>query len=46
MWIIFWEIILVFSVISFTYMSVKILFKGIAELADMFKQLDEKHQSL
>ena len=43
MWIIFWEIVIMFSLISFTYMSVKILYKGIAELTDMFKKLDDKH---
>jgi hypothetical protein len=46
MWIILWEIVIMFSLISFTYMSVKILYKGLAELADMFKNLDEKHQTL
>jgi hypothetical protein len=43
-WIIFWEIIVVFSVISFTYMSIKMLYKGVAELTEMFKMLGEKHQ--
>ncbi len=46
MWIIFWEIVILFSLISFTYMSLKILYKGVAELADMFKSLDEKHKTL
>ena len=41
MWISFWGIVILFAVISFTYMSAKILYKGIAELAEMFKRLDE-----
>ncbi len=42
MWIIFWEIVLLFSIISFTYMSIKILYRGIKELKEMFKILNER----
>ena len=41
-WIYFWGIVIVFSTLSFTYMSVKILYKAIAELKDMVKMLDER----
>jgi hypothetical protein len=46
MWNIIWEIVIFFSLISFTFMSFRILYKGIGELADMFKNLDDKYQSL
>ena len=42
MWIIIWTIFIVFSLIGFTYMSIKILYKGIAELKEMFRVLKEK----
>ena len=38
-YIIFWTIVIFFSLISFTYMSYKMLVKGIPELRDMFNQL-------
>ena len=44
-WIIFWAIIILFSLISFTYMSIKILYKGLPELKNMFANLDQKDQS-
>jgi hypothetical protein len=44
-WIIFWEIIILFSLISFIYMSIKILYKGLPELKSMFKNLDQRSQS-
>jgi hypothetical protein len=37
----FWAAVVAFSVISFTFMSVKILYKGLPELRDMFKSLNE-----
>ena len=40
-YLIFWIIIIIFSLASFTYMSVRMLYKGIPELRDMFKQLKE-----
>ena len=42
MWIVIWGIIILFSLISFTYMSVKILYKGIGELKEMFHTLNDK----
>jgi len=44
-WIIFWGLVVLFSVLSFTYLSVKILIKSIAELKSMFKALDEKREA-
>ncbi len=43
MWTIFWAVIIGFSLISFTYMSAKVLYFGVGELKDMFKKLS-KHQ--
>ena len=40
-YIIIWTVIIFFSLISFTIMSFRMLFKGIPELRDMFKQLDK-----
>ena len=42
-WEIFWTIVIVFSVLSFTYMSVKMIYFGWSELKDMFKLLSEEH---
>ncbi len=44
-WIIFWAIIIIFSLLSFTYMSIKILYRGLPELKSMFKNLEQKDQS-
>ncbi len=44
-WIVFWGVVVSLSLVSFTYMSGKILYKAIAELKSMFKTLDEKHQA-
>ncbi len=41
-WEIVWLLAVVFSLISFLYMSVKVLYKGIFELKYMFKTLDEE----
>lgn len=38
-WEIIWIIIIVFSTLSFIYMSVKILYKGYDELMQMFENL-------
>lgn len=38
-WEIFWGVIILFSTLSFTYMSVKILYKGFDELKEMFRKL-------
>ncbi len=44
MWVLFWGIIVLFSVISFSYMSIKILYRSIAELKEMFKTLDDRYK--
>ena len=41
-YIIFWIFVIIFSLISFIYMSFQMLYKGIPELKDMFRQLKEK----
>jgi hypothetical protein len=41
-YILFWTVVIFFSLISFSFMSFRMLFKGIPELRDMFKQLGEK----
>ena len=38
-YLIFWIIVILFSLISFIYMSIQMLYKGIPELKDMFRQL-------
>lgn len=40
-WEYFWIIIIIFSVISFSYMSIKIILKGTGELKNMFKNLGQ-----
>lgn len=40
-WIIFWDILIAFSVLSFTYMSIKILIMGFIELKEMFQDLNQ-----
>ncbi len=44
-WIIFWDIIIGFSVLSFSYMSIKILIKGFKELKEMFTDLDKNNSN-
>ena len=41
-WIIFWAVIIIFSVLSFSYMSIQVLYKGLDELRYMFKRLDDE----
>ena len=41
-WEIFWLIVVSFSVVSFTYLSLKILIKGWPELKFMFNALSDK----
>ncbi len=36
---IFWELLLIFSISTFTIMSIIIIFKGLEELKDVFRQL-------
>lgn len=40
-YILFWAIIIGISLVSFIYMSFRILKKGLPELREMFKQLNE-----
>jgi hypothetical protein len=42
-WIVIWAIIILFSLVAFTYMSGKILYKGIGELKEMFQKLNEEN---
>ncbi len=39
LWEYFWIVIIFFSITSFTYMSVKVIYKGFAELKEMFENL-------
>ena len=41
-WIVFWFITILFTLISFFYMSAKVLYNGIHELKYMFKTLDDE----
>ncbi len=41
-WEIFWLIVVLFSVLSFTYLSLKILIKGWPELKFMFNALSKE----
>lgn len=41
LWEYFWGAIILFSIISFTYMSVKVVYKGLDELKEMFKDLKD-----
>lgn len=38
-WEIFWLSVIIFSIISFTYMSVKIVYTGFDEMKEMFEKL-------
>jgi len=39
LWEYFWIVIISFSIVSFTYMSVKVVYKGLDELKEMFRSL-------
>ncbi len=39
LWEYFWLIIIAFSTVSFTYMSIKVIIKGYGEMMEMFKNL-------
>jgi len=41
LWEYFWIVIISFSIVSFTYMSAKVVSKGFEELKDMFKSLKQ-----
>ena len=38
-WEIFWAVVIIFSVLSFSYMSVKMLYQGFPELKEMLTLL-------
>ena len=40
-YLLFWSIVIGVSFIAFTVMSVKMLFKGLPELREMFRKLKE-----
>lgn len=39
LWEYFWLVTILFSIVSFTYMSIKVVYKGFAEMKEMFVQL-------
>ncbi len=41
-WEIFWLVCVLFSIVSFFYMSAKVLYYGVFELKYMFRTLDEE----
>lgn len=41
LWEYFWLSIIIFSIISFAYMSIKVIYKGFAELKEMFNSLSK-----
>lgn len=43
-YIIFWEAVVLFSLLSFTYMSFKVLYRGFPELRDMLRNLEKERQ--
>ena len=44
-WEIFWLLVIGLSLLIFTYMSAKILYKGLAELKEMFRNLVNKQNN-
>lgn len=44
-WTLFWGIVVLFSTISFTYMSLKILYHARSELKEMFTALGNRGDS-
>jgi len=41
----FWYAIIVFSLVSFTYLSLKVLYKGLPELKTMFAVLQKEKEA-
>ncbi len=41
LWEYFWLAVIIFSIVSFTYMSIKIVYKGLAEMREMFDSLNK-----
>ena len=44
-YIVFWSVVILFSLLSFVVMSIIMLTKGIPELKDMFKQLSDRNMN-
>ena len=44
LWEIFWAILIVFSLVSFIYMSIKILYKGYDELKYMLSSMEANNE--
>ncbi len=42
LWEYFWGLVILFSIVSFTYLSVKIVYRGLAEMKEMFNVLNKK----
>jgi len=40
-WEYFWGLVILFSIVSFTYMSIKVIYKGVAELKKMLSDLKD-----
>ncbi len=40
-WEYLWGIVILFSILSFAYLSLKVVYKGFAELKEMFKLLEK-----
>ena len=45
-WTVIWAIIISFSLISFTYLSIKILFKGLGELKYMLSRVEQEDEDI
>ncbi len=43
-WEIFWLVTIIFSIVSFTYMSALALIKGVAEMKEMFGKFNQNNQ--
>jgi hypothetical protein len=44
-WEIFWLVNIIFALISFTILSLKVLVKGFKEVKDMLTALEDNHNS-
>lgn len=43
LWEYFWGVVILFSIVSFTFMSGKVIYKGLSELKEMFDNLTSKN---
>ncbi len=41
LWEYFWGVVILFSVVSFTYMSIKVIYKGFNEMKEMLTKLNK-----